>query len=289
MFSSHPSPERTIVWQLRVPRIFTGFLVGAGLSVSGCVFQALLGNPLASPYTLGISGGAAFGASLGTVLGLSDFFGGYFISASAFLGALLSFALVFSLARRQYFLIPHLVLTGMVVSFLFSSLVLLILALSKSEEVHSIILWLMGDLSTPEVKLLKISGAVILGGIFLLTLLGRELNILTLGEEKASYLGVEVVLVRKILFFLASLITSLCVAQAGIIGFIGLVVPHIMRYFASSDHRFLIPASALGGAFFLALTDSFARSILAPVELPVGVITGLIGGVFFLSLLMKRR
>ncbi len=278
----------TIVWQLRIPRFFLGALVGAGLSVSGCVFQGLLRNPLAEPYTLGISGGAALGATLAIVFGLPQALGSASLPLAAFLGAFLSLSMAYAVAMRHRFSVPTLILGGVVLSFVFSALVLLILSLASAEKVQGTILWLMGDLSTTEPGVIKMTAAPILLALLLLALLAPQLNILTLGEEKATYLGLNTENLRRIFFVAASLITGTCVAVSGVIGFVGLIVPHFLRRLLGPNHQVLIPASAVGGAIFLPFCDTLARTIIAPLELPVGVITGTVGGLFFLYFIVTR-
>ena len=281
--------HQTIVWQVRFPRILLSLFVGAGLAACGCVFQGMLRNPLADPYTLGVSGGAALGATLGIIFGLGSPLGKFSLPCCAFFGAFISISLVYLVAQRRHFSVPTLILGGVILSFLFSSCVLLIFAISKAQDVHSAILWLMGDLSSASTSLIKIVICFILAGIVLLFIFSRDLNLLTLGEEKATHLGLETDLVKKLLFIIASLITGACVSASGIIGFVGLIVPHFMRRFTGPDHQILIPASILGGAIFLALCDTLARTIIAPLELPVGVITGILGGLFFLIFLFRSK
>lgn len=276
----------TIIWGIRVPRILLGILVGAGLAASGCAFQAVLRNPLADPYTLGVSGGAALGATIGIISGLASV-SIVFIPGFAFLGAAGCMALVYFIASRKGFSAHTLILAGVILGFIFSSLVLLIFALSSAEKVRSAMLWLTGDLASAETGLAAVVAAFVIPGAAILFLFSRELNVITLGEEKAAHLGVETGLVKKILFLTASLITGACVSAAGVIGFVGLLVPHLMRRFTGPDHRLLVPASVLGGAIFLPLCDALARTMIAPVELPVGVITGIFGGVFFLIFLVR--
>ncbi len=274
-----------IIWQLRLPRILLGLFVGAGLACCGAVFQALLRNPLAESYTLGVSGGAALGATLGIILMLPAIY----LPIFAFSGSFLSIFLVYSIASKKRFSNPILILGGVILNFLFSSLVLLIFAVSKSEQVHAAILWLMGDLSSTPSVLIVSAPFLILPAIGLLLIFARELNILTLGEEKAQHLGINVESTKKLFFLLASVITGVCIASAGIIGFVGLIVPHFMRKFTGADHRLLLPAASIAGATFLILSDTLARIIIRPMELPVGVITGIFGGIFFLSFLLKSK
>jgi iron complex transport system permease protein len=276
---------QTIIWQIRIPRILLGIIVGAGLAASGCVFQGILRNPLADPYTLGVSGGAAFGASIGIILGL----GAYTLPAAGFLGALGCIFLVYTIASRKYFSIATLILAGVVLSFLFGALVLLMFALLSTDRIHSVLMWLMGDLSSTEFRLTKVVGFFVIAAIIFLYFFSSEIDILTLGEEKATHLGVDTQKTLKILFVVSSLIAGVCVSASGIIGFVGLIIPHFMRRFTGPGHGILIPASALGGAIFLSLADTAARTIIYPVELPVGVITGIFGGTVFLIFLLRTK
>lgn len=284
----HPASSgvaRDILWEIRIPRIVLGLLVGGALACCGAVFQGLLRNPLAEPYTLGISGAAALGVTLGVVLRA----GGIYLPVFAFAGSALSVFLVYSVAAKKRFSNPSLILGGVILSFLFSSLVFLIFSISKAEDIHGVMLWLMGDLSSASDYLIRIIPFFILPGLALLFVFSGELNILTLGEEKARHLGVSAAQVKKILFITASFITGACVAASGIIGFVGLIIPHFMRRIVGVDHRALLPASCIAGAGFLIFCDSIARTIIRPLELPVGVITGIFGGVFFLSFLLKSK
>ncbi len=286
LFHPHVSEShQMIVWQIRLPRIILGMVVGAGLAACGTTFQGMLRNPLADPFTLGVSGGAALGATLGIALGSA----GFALPLFAFGGALVSISLVYVVAGKKRFSTAALILGGVILSFVFSSLVLFIFAISSAEKVHGAVLWLMGDLSSPEPGPIGIVAGAVLGGIALLVIFSRDINILTLGEEKAVHLGLEVESVKKLLFIVASLITGACVAASGIIGFVGLIAPHFIRRFSGPDHRILIPASALGGAILLMLCDCLARTIISPVELPVGVITGIFGGIFFLVFFFRAK
>ncbi|OIO76277.1 MAG: hypothetical protein AUJ85_00950 [Elusimicrobia bacterium CG1_02_37_114] len=287
----HPGSEnifQSIIWQIRFPRIIFAIIVGAGLAATGCIFQGLLRNPLADPYTLGTSGGAAFGVTLCVVTGLLKS-GILYMPIFAFLGAFVSILLVYEIASMKRFSISTLILGGVVLNFLFSSFVLFIFSIMQTENVHSTILWLMGDLSSARIELIKIISFVVILGIILLSLFSRELDLLTLGEEKATYLGMDTENVRKIFFIIASIIVGACVSVSGIIGFVGLLIPHLMRKITGPVHAVLIPASALAGAIFLTICDTLARTIIAPIELPVGVITGIFGSLVFLSFLIKSK
>ncbi|MBN1823140.1 MAG: iron ABC transporter permease [Endomicrobiales bacterium] len=277
---------QAIIWKIRIPRIWLSMIVGAGLAASGCVFQGMLKNPLADPYTLGISGGAALGATLSIVTGLAGFTA-FSLPLFAFAGALGCFAAVYALASTKNFSNHSLILTGVIIGYVCSSIVLALVAVISPEKLHASIIWLTGDLSSPDMALILPASVLIAVCVAVLFAFSRELNALTLGEEKAYNLGVESEKIKKTVFIVASLITGVCVSMSGIIGFVGLVVPHFTRKIVGPDHRFLIPASALCGAAFLPVCDTLARTVIAPVELPVGVITGIFGGVFFLFFIIN--
>ncbi len=278
----------TIVWHLRMTRTAMAIITGMGLAGCGCVFQGVLRNPLADPYTLGVSGGAAFGATLAIASGIAAM-GMFFLPIAAFAGALFCVSLVYAAASRRGFSQSSLILGGVVLGFVFSSMVLLVIALADAQKVQSTVLWLMGDLATASGTMVMLTGLCVFFGIAALSFFASDLNILTLGEEKAMHLGLEPMKLKKVLFAIASLVTGAVVAATGIIGFVGLIIPHAVRRFTGPDHRVLIPASALAGAAFLLVCDTIARTIIAPTELPVGVITGLTGGIFFLGYLMTSR
>lgn len=277
----------SIFFQLRLPRVVLAVVTGAGLAASGCVFQALLRNPLADSYTLGVSSGAALGATIGIVTGLAALHP-LALPLCAFCGTFACIFLVYRLASAHRFSEHGLILSGVMLGFICSSLVLLTIALSNAEQLYSTLVWLTGDLSAVDTQVLIAALALTTVGIITLLLFAGEIDILTLGEEKAAHLGVNPELMRKLLFLAASLITAACVSAAGVVGFVGLMIPHAMRRFTGSRSRPLILASAIGGAAFLALCDTFARTVIAPLELPVGVITGLAGGTVFIILLLKR-
>lgn len=287
-----PQRSRTtamIIRDVRLPRVVLGTVVGAGLGVTGAVLQGMLRNPLAESYTLGVSGGAALGTILGGILLGRGALAGFASPVCAFLGALASTAGVYVLAARRRFSASVLILSGIVLNLLLSSLLLLLFALLRKERVFSMFLWLIGDISTPETGTIAAVSAFVLAGAGGLLIFAKDLNLLTLGEEKATYLGVEVETVHKILFVLTSLVAGACVSAAGIVGFVGLLVPHLVRQIAGPDHRIVLPSSLLAGGSFLILCDAVARSVASPVELPVGVVTGILGGIFFLFYLVSGR
>ncbi|OGS21627.1 MAG: hypothetical protein A2252_12635 [Elusimicrobia bacterium RIFOXYA2_FULL_39_19] len=277
--------EYAIIWKIRIPRIMLSIFVGAGLAVSGCVLQGILRNPLAEPYTLGISGGAAFGVTVAVLLGI----GSLGLPLLAFAGGLLSVFLVYLIASKKYFSVSTLILGGVILSFLFSSMVMLIFSIARTDKIHTTLLWLMGDLSGADTNLILICGLFIFFGILILFVFNREIDILTLGEEKAVFLGIDSAKTLKLLFVITSLITGACVAVSGIIGFVGLLIPHFIRNLTGPKYSTLIINSALAGAIFLCLADAIARTVIYPVELPVGVITGIAGGLFFIFYLLKSK
>jgi iron complex transport system permease protein len=277
-----------IVMELRLPRAILGILVGGGLALAGAVFQALLRNPLAEPYILGISGGAAMGAVLVLTLGLTAA-GSWALPAAAFAGALLAIVLVFRVAaaadRRVD--VRVLLLAGVVVGAFFSACIAFILSISDAPTVRGAVLWMMGSLSGADWKGVAVVAAYTLPAALVLLALARALNLMSVGEESASYLGAEVEQVKRVAYGVASLIAAAGVAVAGVIGFVGLIVPHGIRLITGSNHRSLLPLSFLAGAAFLVTADVVARVALAPAEIPIGVITAFAGVPLFLVLLRR--
>ena len=284
------SVKYNILFGIRLPRLLLGLAVGGALSLAGTLLQGMFRNPLVEPYTLGISGGASLGVCLNIVFGWYNIIGIVAYPVSGFFGALAVIVLVYSLSLRSGTLQTNtMLLTGVMISFVSASLVMLVMALSKSQEIHSIVFWIMGSLDVPDITLIKIVGVGSLAGLALSYFFCLNLNALSLGEEEAAYLGVKVDSTKRWLFVAASLLTGLSVSVAGIIGFVGLVVPHFMRMITGTDHRVLLLASFLAGASFLVLCDVVARTIISPMELPVGVITGIIGGLVFIYALGRKQ
>lgn len=281
--------ERSIIIDLRLPRILGGALVGLGLATAGVVFQGVFRNPMADPYVIGVSSGAALGAALAIVLNIGfSLFGINTLSIMAFIFSLIAVFIVFNLARvGPKVPITPLLLAGLAVSILFSAFISL-LQLMSGWELHRLVFWLMGGLSGVGWKDLISAAPLILVGTATIYLFSRDLNIMTLGEEEAHHLGVNVDLSKKVLLTLGSLVTAAAVSISGLIGFVGLIIPHLTRMLVGPDHRILTPASALMGGIFLVVCDSLARSILSPIELPVGIVTSISGAPFFLYLLRKR-
>lgn len=275
--------------RLRLARILLAVVAGAGLSVAGVIFQALLRNPLAEPYVLGVSSGAGLGAALAIVLGIGVL-SAWTLPAMAFVGAVGTIFLVYSLARSAGGAVPvhTLLLSGVIVSAVFGSILMFIVSACRTENLHNVIWWLLGNLQIFDWSLLRVVSIVVICGVVVSILFARDLNVMTLGEEPAAHLGLNVEYTKKLFFLVASLMTGATVAACGLIGFVGLIVPHSVRLLIGPDHRRLVPASALVGAAFLVLTDSFARTV-APVEIPIGVVTAFLGGPFFLFLLRRRK
>jgi iron complex transport system permease protein len=289
IFKIREGVEYSILVDIRLPRILLGFAVGGGLSLAGVLLQGMFRNPLVEPYTLGISGGAALGICINIALGFKSSLAGFSMPLSGFLGAIIVILAVYSLSARKGILKIHgLLLTGVMISFVASSFIMLIMAISRIEDLQGIIFWIMGSLEEPKWSLIRLAIGVSLLGLVLSYFLSVRLNALSLGEEEARHLGINTETTKRFLFIIASLITGCCVAVTGIIGFVGLAVPHFVRMFVGQDHRILLISSFLSGAIFLIISDTIARTIILPLELPVGVVTGIVGGVIFVYALTKR-
>ena len=279
--------EKTIIFSIRLPRVVFAGLVGASLSAAGVIFQALLRNPLADPFILGVSGGSAVGAIIGIIIGLGSVpFG---IPGLAFLGAVITVVLVFLIGKTNKELHSNtLLLAGVIVNAFFSAIIMFLISISTNTDLHNITFWLMGDLSLATwVKILFVS-ILLLFGFAIIYSYARSLNLIVTGEETAMQLGVNVERTKIILFLAGSLVTALAVSFSGIIGFVGLIIPHIMRMLLGPDHRLLLPASFLFGASFLVVADTIARTVIPHSELPVGVITAICGAPYFIYLLRRR-
>ena len=279
-----------IIWLIRFPRVLMGFFVGAGLAVVGATMQALVRNPLADPYILGISSGASVGAVMVLAFGAFAFAGIYAISVGAFFGAILTFLTVFLLARSHGRLHPaRLILAGVAVAYFFSGLTSFIILTSDNRELaRTVLAWLLGSLAGTNWSELTLPAAALFFGSVYLVLQARGLNALIVGDETAATLGVDLTRFRCSLFLVVSLVTGVMVAVSGAIGFVGLMIPHIVRLMVGTDHRRVMPVSIFAGSIFLILFDVVARTAFNPVELPVGVITSLLGGPFFLWLLHRQ-
>ena len=280
--------DRRIVVGLRAPRAVMAILVGGGLSLSGAVFQALLRNPLAEPYILGISGGAATGAVLALALGLAASLS-WALPAAAFAGALVAIFLVLRVAATadDRVDVRVLLLAGVVVGAFFTACMAFVLSISDARTVRSAVLWMMGSLVGSDWRTVWMVTLYSIPAVIALVGLARPLNLLAIGEETAGYLGADVERVKRMAYVLASLLTAAGVAATGVIGFVGLIVPHSIRLLVGADYRVLLPLAFLAGAVFLMLADIAARTVLPPTEVPIGVITAFVGVPLFLLLLRR--
>ncbi len=282
---SEDEAVRTIILKLRIPRIILAILVGAGLSVAGAALQSLLRNPLAEPYILGISSGGTVGAFLAITLGLG--WAQFTTPLFSFVGSGLVMMLVYSLGYRRGALDPNaLLLSGVMVGAFFNSIILVVVAIFN-QELRTAYLWMMGNLSGAEGSTLIVVGPLILASSIVLILQSRALNLIAVGDESAAQFGVNVQRVRRLSYILASLITGLAVSVSGVIGFVGLLVPHVCRLMFGSDNRIVMPASLIGGGIFLVLCDLISRTLLAPSEIPVGAVTAAVGAPLFIYLLKR--
>jgi iron complex transport system permease protein len=280
-----------IMVQIRFPRVLMGFLVGSSLAGVGVTLQALLRNPLADPYVLGVSSGAALGAALAMLFGIGTAFTLLpALPLFGFIGGLLSLVLIYRLAQSQGRLPVHsLLLAGVILNAILTALIMFITSIMEPNRSAGLMAWLMGSLTAPDYPALAIFIVYLVAVLVILMQKAQMLNVLTLGEETARSLGIETEWVKKQLFALTALLTGAVVSVSGMIGFVGMVVPHAVRMLIGSDHRLLLPASALVGGMFLVVADTIARTLLAPAEIPVGIVTALAGGPFFLYLLLWRK
>jgi len=279
-------PARLIIFRIRLPRIILAGLVGFALSLGGVVFQAILRNPLADPFILGVSSGSAFGAVLAIFFGLSFSLG---VPVMSFAGALFTIYLVMMIGARNIGVESStILLTGVIINAFFTAIIMFFVSVSANDRLHTMLFWLYGDLSQAKYSQLIIIVPFVLIASVVLYAFSKELNIITTGDENAAQLGVEVETIKKASLLIVSLVMGLVVAFSGLIGFVGLIVPHLARMAFRSDHRLLIPVASIGGAIFLIAADTLARTIVSPSELPVGVITAFMGAPFFIILLKKR-
>ncbi|MFY9173864.1 MAG: iron ABC transporter permease [Peptococcia bacterium] len=285
-----PSNHIAIIWQVRMPRIILSAMIGACLAAVGACFQGLFCNPLADPYILGISNGAGLGATVAIVMGLGGLaYGVGYVSLLAFLGALITAIVVYLIANVGGRLpAVNLILSGVAVGFFASSFVTVLMALNR-ENTERIIMWLMGSVNAANWQQVAILFPVTVVGCLILCLFARELNAIGAGEETAKSLGVKVETVKKLLLGVSSLLVAVCVSVSGIIGFVGLVIPHVARLIVGPDQRALLPFSTVIGALFLVLCDTIARSVIPPAELPLGAVTALCGAPYFCYLLIKAK
>lgn len=287
------SSQSIILFEIRMPRVILAVLVGAALAQSGAVMQGLFQNPMADPYIVGVSSGAGLGATLAMGLGLNFWFYGLSgVGLLAFVGALGVTAVVYGISLRGGRMpVMVVLLSGIALGALASSVTSYLMVAVRSDlfDTQRILFWLMGSLSSRRWEHVHVAWPQIILGAFFLQYMARDLNVLTQGEEYALYLGLDVERSKRLLLLGASFVTAAAVSVSGIIGFVGLVVPHVMRMWVGPDHRYLLPASMLGGAILLVNADLLARVLIEPAELPIGIITSLLGCPFFLYLLSRRR
>ena len=283
------SADYEIFVNVRLPRIILACLVGAALACAGVVFQGLLRNPLADPYILGISSGAGLGVTIAIISGLNwTLWGRSPIAIFAFTGAIGTVWLVWFIGKLTVRSeVTGLLLAGVVVNAFFSAVIMFLTSIAKSEHLHSMIFWLMGNMSEEDFYVLWISGGCIAAGIVGMFFISPSLNAISFGTSDAKSMGINVTRVQIIAFALAAGVTAIAVSLSGLIGFVGLIVPHAVRLVFGPDHRQLLPLSAIIGGTFLVAADTAARVIVAPAQLPVGVVTAIVGGPFFLFLLVK--
>ncbi len=281
--------QETIILQVRLPRIILAALTGMALAAVGTTFQGLLKNPMADPYIIGVSSGSALGASLAIVTGVSLTLGYFMVPFAAFLGALVSIFTVYNIARvGNKIPIYNLLLSGVALSAFLSAITSLLMILN-SNETNQILYWMLGSFSGKNWEHVRVAFPFISFGILALYFFSRELNLLLFGESTAQNLGINVEKTKKILLVLGSFTVASAVSVSGTIGFVGLIVPHSMRLIVGSDHRILIPIASLAGGIFMVFTDTIARTVLSPTEIPVGIITALFGGPFFIYLLKSKK
>ena len=277
--------SRTIILNLRLPRAIESAIVGMGLSVIGTFFQGLLRNPMADPYVLGVSSGAAFGATIAIILGLGIFG----LSFMAFITSLMTVFFVYTISKTGTRVsMTTMLLAGIAISAFMSAIISLMMLLNH-DEFSRIVFWTMGGFSLINWNSVVFTTPIIVIGSFVMYVFSRDVNAILTGEEVAEHLGVNTELVKKIILITGSLVTATAVSVGGIIGFVGLIVPHISRLIVGPDNRILVPFSAISGAIFLTFADLLARIILKPMEIPIGIITAALGGPFFLYLLIKSK
>ena len=277
----------TIIWKIRFPRVLLATLVGAALSLGGLVFQALLRNPLAEPYILGISGGSAIGAIIGILLGFSRFPG---VSFTAFTGSIATLLLILVMSSGKTILKKDtLLLSGVMVNAFCSAVIMFLISLTQDARLHNIIFWLMGDLSVGELRHAGLLAAMLIPCFILIFWLSNAMNLLLMGKEMAQTMGVNIKVVTITLLVTTSFMVSATVSFCGLIGFVGLVIPHLLRLILGPDQRILVPACVLGGGAYMVLCDTLARVLPEQGEMPAGVITAMVGAPLFIFLLKRSR
>jgi len=289
LLADKESTEYGVLAYIRIPRTLLGFAIGGSLSLAGAILQGIYRNPLVEPYTLGISGGASLGVTFAIVSGLR-LLNVLFLPLAGFIGAFATIFLVYTLSLGKGGLsVNRMLLIGVMISFISSSLMMFLMSVTSAENIHGIVFWIMGSLNESNSTMITLMVVLSVFCLLVSYLFVMPLNALRLGEEKARHLGFNANGVIRILFIITSLLTGACISVAGIIGFVGLVIPHIVRLWVGTDYRILLIASFLSGSTFLILCDVLARTIIAPNELPIGVITGIVGGVAFILLLNNTK
>lgn len=279
-------PENRPILNLRILRVLIAIVAGGGLAVSGIALQAILRNPLAEPYILGNSSGAGLAAVIAIMIGLP----GSYLPIAAFLGALLSIIVVYNLAKQNNKISEQsLILSGVIVSVALSAVIVFLITISGNEALHGIIWWLWGNLQVYNIKLFLIVSFIVISGTAVIYIFCQDLNAISLGEEEAIHLGVKIETVKKILILITSLITAALVCICGIIGFVGLIIPHIMRLVVGPNHKILIPVTCIAAAIFMVACDILSRVTFSPLEIPIGVITAVLGAPVFIILLKMRQ
>lgn len=280
----------SIIWSIRLPRVLLGVLVGASLSMAGAAFQGMFKNPMADPYVIGISSGAALGATFAIILKLSfALFRISAISIFAFIGALIAVFLVYNIARiKNQVPVTTLLLAGVAIGQFFTAIMSFLMVIYNN-DMAKIIYWTMGSLAGKGWDPIVTLAIPVIVSMILINFFARDLNIMLTGEESAKSLGVNVEKTKVYILILGTFMTALVVSVSGIIGFVGLIIPHIVRLLIGPDHRILLPASALLGGIFMISADTIARMVISPIEIPVGIITALFGGPFFIYLLKKKK
>ena len=278
--------ENQPILYLRLSRILIAVVAGCGLAVSGIVLQAILRNSLAEPYLLGTSSGAGLGAVIAIISGISRIY----LPLVAFIGAILSIILVYNLARENN-KIPEqsLILSGVIVSVALSAIIVFLISISGNEALHGMTWWLWGSFQVYDLKLLSIVSIIVFFGISVIYIFSQDLNAISIGEEEATHLGIDVEEVKKILILITSLITASLVCICGIIGFAGLMIPHMMRLIVGPNHKILIPTTVLAAAIFMVISDTLSRTLFPPLEIPIGVITAILGAPTFIFLLKRKQ
>ncbi|MDD5519110.1 MAG: iron ABC transporter permease [Candidatus Omnitrophica bacterium] len=278
--------DNQVIFNMRLLRILAAILVGSGLAVAGIVLQAILRNPLAEPYLLGTSSGAGLAAVIAVILGVSRIY----MPLAAFLGAVASIVLVYTLAsERKKIADRSLILSGVIVSIAFSSIIVFLVSLFGNQALHEMNWWLWGSLQVYDWQLVLLVALPVILGIGVIYLFAQDLNAIQLGEEEAIHLGIDTQNVKNILIIITALITASLICICGIIGFVGLIVPHMMRQVVGSNHKALIPVTCLAAAIFMVICDIVSRTLFAPVEIPIGVITAIIGAPIFIILLKRGQ